>query len=185
MAKKEGIESRLIFVLVLIMIVSGVSLAGLYQWTIPHIEAHEALARERAIFSVLPRANAYEAIETDELLVYRGLDEAQNQVGYAMETRGGGFQGMITLMVGLDPEAGELTGIEVLTMFETPGLGARIDEVNFKEQFTDKQFGDPFKAGEDIDSISGATLSVQAVGNIVSAAITQFEALKLDSPGGE
>lgn len=185
MINREGIESRLIFVLVLILIISGVSLAWLYQWTMPYIMAHEELSRERAVFDVLPEATDYEVIETEELLVYRGLDQAQNAVGYAVETEGGGFQGVISLMVGFDLEEEKVTGIEVLGMVETPGLGARIDEVQFKEQFSDKQFEDRYEAGEDIDTISGATLSSQAVATIVSNTINQIRDLNLNSSGGE
>jgi len=71
------------------------------------------------------------------------------------------------MMVGFNPESNTLTGMTVLSHLETPGLGARIQESWFQEQFKGKSADDPFIAKQDIDAISGATISSKAVGDII------------------
>ena len=77
-----------------------------------------------------------------------------------------GYGGTIDLMVGLSPE-GTITGVQVLKHTETPGLGAKITEEKFLQQFTAKNVQNTNwalkKEGGDIDQISGATISPQAV----------------------
>ncbi len=87
----------------------------------------------------------------------------------AVEATGkGGFGGDLKLMVGVDLDAGQQTGMEVVSHSETPGLGARIDEISFRRQWQGLPTDTPValtKDGGKIDAISGATTtSLAAVG---------------------
>ena len=88
-----------------------------------------------------------------------------------------GYGGTIDLMVGLNPE-GSITGVQVLRHTETPGLGAKITEEKFLEQFIAKNLPDTNwalkKEGGDIDQISGATISPQAVVKALNGGLTLF-----------
>ncbi|BDD89298.1 FMN-binding protein [Desulfofustis limnaeus] len=84
----------------------------------------------------------------------------------AIEATGkGGFGGDLKLMFGVDLRSGRQTGLEVVSHSETPGLGARIEEVSFRRQWqglpTDKTVA-LTKDGGDIDGISGATTTSRA-----------------------
>jgi len=175
---EKKIDFRLVFVLVIVMAVSGIFLTGIYEITIPYIRTHEREAREQAIFSVIYDAVDYEVIENNNREFYAGKDENQNIVGYAMEGQGAGFQDRISIMVGVDPEGKRIKGIEILNMAETPGLGARIDEDEFKDQFMNKTADDAFTAGDDIDVISGATLSSQTTADIALDVLLELQQLK-------
>ena len=183
MAEKRGIELRLVGVLVLIMLFSGLFLTVVYEVTIPYIREHQAQARERAVFEVLPKAVEFEPLTVNDLVIFRGMNEEGRTVGYALEETGAGFQDMIILMVGLDLETGRVTGLSVLRMSETPGLGARITEADFRSQFVGKELSGSFKAGKDFDAITGATLSSQTVGHIIENAAAKV--LALDLEGGD
>jgi len=79
----------------------------------------------------------------------------------AVETIGkGGFGGDLRLMVGIDLQNERMTGMEVVSHSETPGLGARIEEPGFRRQWQgrpiDKQLA-LTKDGGEIDAISGAS----------------------------
>jgi len=79
----------------------------------------------------------------------------------------GGFGGDLKLMIGIDLALGRLTGMEVVNHSETPGLGARIEEVSFRRQWkgipTDSTLA-LTRDGGTIDAISGAsTTSFAAV----------------------
>ena len=112
-----------------------------------------------------------------------GKDAAGEVVGYVISARSGdGFDGNIVMSIGLDLN-GVVTGIEFTEISETAGMGMRVQEPEFKDQY----IGDDVerfvvnKAGgstapEQIDSVSGATISSTAVTNAVNAARDFFAA---------
>ena len=79
-------------------------------------------------------------------------------------------------MVGLTPDLTRITGIRVLEQVETPGLGGRISEEVFQEQFGDissqpeveyVKNQEPEKDNE-IRAITGATISSRSVVAIIN-----------------
>jgi len=88
-----------------------------------------------------------------------------------------GYGGPIDLMLGLTPD-GTITGIQILKHTETPGLGAKITEEKFLQQFTTKNAQNTTwtlkKDGGDIDQISGATISPQGVVKAISEGLILF-----------
>jgi len=76
-------------------------------------------------------------------------------------------------MVGYDPKEGTLLGIEILSMTETPGLGAKIQEEPFKGQFKGKSVEDEFIAKQDVEAISGATISSTAVADAIKTSLAK------------
>jgi len=85
-----------------------------------------------------------------------------------------GYSGNIEIMVGITPE-GTVTGVEILAHAETPGLGSRITEAGFKEQFRGKGLEDADwrvkKDGGSFDQITGATISPRAVVGALKAGL--------------
>lgn len=108
--------------------------------------------------------------------------------GVAFETYGKGYGGDIGVMVGFsyDPDNGktDLSGIGITTMKETPGVGTRVSEPDFGNQFK----GHPLRglnlssAGGDISPIAGATISSTGTVNAVRQAIAQFNEIKDQLP---
>jgi Na+-transporting NADH:ubiquinone oxidoreductase subunit C len=97
-------------------------------------------------------------------------------LSYVVIYTGAGLWGEITAGIGFDADIVKCTGIEIIDQNETPGLGGRIDEAWFKEQFRGKSFplstvpeGDPASERE-IQAITGATYSSQAMKAIVNDA---------------
>ncbi len=85
-----------------------------------------------------------------------------------------GYSGNIEIMVGVDPE-GTVTGLEILTHAETPGLGSKIKEAWFKGQFLGKNLDNADwrvkKDGGAFDQITGATISPRAVVTAVAGGL--------------
>jgi len=77
----------------------------------------------------------------------------------------GGYGGDLKLMVGIDLIAERMTGMEVVSHNETPGLGARIVEITFRRQWqglpTDSSVALTADGGQ-IDAISGASFTSSA-----------------------
>jgi electron transport complex protein RnfG len=179
---------RMLSTLTLIGIISGGLLSLVNNWSAPLIEQHMQEAVRRAISTVHADGVRSEKISTDALELYRVFDEGNRPVGYAMSVTGNGFSDKITLMVGVSEDLESISGIEILKQTDTPGLGARIVESEFKNKFKDlrttpqveviKQ-GDP--AQNEIQAITAATITSKAVVDIVNAHMNILKKLKAET----
>jgi Na+-translocating ferredoxin:NAD+ oxidoreductase subunit G len=110
--------------------------------------------------------------------VKKGLDSAGNLVGWAFIAEGAGFADKIQLVVAVNGSFDKIAGYSVLSSSETPGFGDKIALPGgyFQKQFHDlplaqlvlQKSGDPDVVDENIVGISGATVSSQAVVNILN-----------------
>ena len=129
---------------------------------------------------VAPEAASFEAIEvpagevSEDIAVAsanKALDASGNVIGYVVEVLPSGFGGTIDLMVGVDTE-GVVTGISVLSLAESPGLGANAKEDWFQERFVGVTAPVAVtKDGGQIESITSSTITSRAVAGGVNAAI--------------
>ncbi len=90
-----------------------------------------------------------------------------------------GYHDLIEVMVGVGPD-GKLTGISIMSHTETPGLGARIVEAGFTDQFAglDLDTAKLSAEGGKVDALSGATFSTVGVVTAVTEALEQFPKIK-------
>ena len=101
-------------------------------------------------------------------------------VAIAYASAAEGYHGPIDVMVGIDPE-GKLTGISIMTHTETPGLGARVVEPAFTEQFTELSLSGQLELaaqGGKISGVSGATFSSKGVVSAVRKALEMYPKIK-------
>ena len=157
-------------------IVVGAILAISYQAFYPKIEANRIAEEKRAIFAVLTRATDYEILEreapTGEMVkIFKGKDADGGIVGYAFIASGPGFSAKIKMMIGLEIKSRKLLGMKVIEQLETPGLGTKIEDDKFRDQFVGLDFEPkieylknktPVKPNQ-IKTITGATISSVAV----------------------
>ncbi|MDO4866192.1 MAG: RnfABCDGE type electron transport complex subunit G [Clostridia bacterium] len=184
-----------------IALIAGVALSGVYALTKGTIEEQHRAAEAASYKVVLPTAESFEAdAALDQAVadlngqvygsgfgrsyineIFIGRDAAGEIAGYAISaTSADGFDGSITLAVGVSPD-GTLNGISFTELNETPGMGMRADEPEFKDQFNGRT-ATRFKlikagsaiAEDEIDSVSGASITSNAVVNAVNAALDFF-----------
>lgn len=106
--------------------------------------------------------------------------KAGQLVALTYASSGMGYGGEIDVMVGFDMD-GRLSGIGIMTHAETPGLGARIQDAPFTEQFRGLDSKDGVRTTQEggrVNSISGATLSSRGVVSAVDRAATIFPRVK-------
>lgn len=114
-----------------------------------------------------------EQIHTQEIdgeEVY-SLEENGEVEAYAYPVGGSGLWGSIEAYVGISKDYSTLIGLEFISHDETPGLGGRISEKWFKEQFRGIELEDSDDEyiiytpadGGNVDAITGATLTSQSV----------------------
>ncbi|MBI5586801.1 MAG: RnfABCDGE type electron transport complex subunit G [Deltaproteobacteria bacterium] len=171
--------------LTVVGVVSGVILAGAFHVFDPLIQINKEKELKESIFVVLPEAKDYKVLEKtvgkEKLTVYEGIDASGQPVGIAFKADGGGFQGNIGVMVGLNLDYLKLKGIKILDQVETPGLGNRISEPAFEDQFKNIEITPkveyiknrkPEKPNQ-IQAITGATISSNAVVTNINNAVAR------------
>lgn len=199
MSATQPSSIRLIAAMGLAGFASGMILVGAYLGTLPRIRHNQAEALKRAVFNVLPGTTSFQtyvlqqgrlepfAGKAGELpqgeAVYRGTDAGGHGTGFAIVGNGPGFMDNIKLLFGYLPNKKTIVGMEVLESRETPGLGDKIifDEhflANFKALEVEPEIV-PVKKGaktqaNQVDTISGATISAKAVVKILNQGVQKW-----------
>lgn len=177
---------HMIAALTIIGVIAGGLLSKVNDWAEPLIAANKKSETEKGIFLVQPDGKFYEQINTTGLEIYKVLDDKKNPIGYSLAYEGNGFQGKIRLMVGLTNDLNKITAIEILEQVETPGLGTKVTEEPFKNQFKGLQTfpkinwvkGKPPEKPNEIQTITGATISSKSVVAIINDGIQKARSLK-------
>jgi electron transport complex protein RnfG len=197
---------RLVLTLAIAGLVSGVAIIGIYEATLPTITENKARELREAVFKVLPGVSQMQALvyrdgelivvdapDKDEPVIYGGYDEQGDFVGYAMPAAGPGFQDTIGILYGYKPAEKIVVGMEVLESRETPGLGDKIykdavfvggfSALSVEPEIVAVKKGTKSQPNE-IDAITGATISSKAVVRIINETHAQWSA-QLSAPGSE
>lgn len=178
---------HMLVTLTVIGIISGALLSTINGWAAPKIEANRIAETERAIFVVQANAKNYKKVEDVDFELYEVFDDNDNSLGFAMPFEGNGFQGKIRLIVGIDKDLSNMIGLEVLEQVETPGLGTKVTEKPFTDQFknllvTPKiNWVKGVKPDEpnEVQAITGATISSKSVVKIINDGINKLRSEKL------
>ncbi len=104
--------------------------------------------------------------------------EGGSVVGMAHVGVGAGYGGDMEVLVGMD-DAADIMGLTVVDHSETPDLGDRVMEDDFKENFVGLGYNDPIEIEEDIGGLTGATVSAEAMAEAARIAVDRtFDALR-------
>jgi len=173
MAKTESTFKNMVLSLTLISLGASASLGFVYVMTKAPIEASILNKKLNAIRQVVPEFtnNPNEEMfrlptgEGDSLDIYPAKKEGEI-IGYAIDTyTKEGFAGNIRLIAGFRPD-GTIINISVLEQKETPGLGTKMTEPGFRDQFNNKNPSEFMlkvkKDGGPVDAITAATISSRA-----------------------
>ena len=177
--KEVGIPAITLF---LIAAICTAILAVTDSVTAPKIAENNAQAEVAARQLVFTDAKDFSDVKTSGEATYvEAFDEAGNVIGYVFTTSSKGYGGEIKIMTGMDAE-GKVTGIEILSIEETAGLGMNAKKDDFKNQYVSNT-GDftvvKSDAGEnEIQALTGATITSQAVTDAVNNAVETFRTVK-------
>jgi electron transport complex protein RnfG len=186
MAKTESTFRNMVLSLTFISLAASACLGFVYEFTKKPIELSNLNKKLNAIRQVVPDFDNNPDQERYKLPTGEGdsLDiypaKKNNQiVGYAVNTyTRNGFSGNINLMAGFKPD-GTIFKITVLEHKETPGLGSKMSDPSFSDQFNDKNPSDfelkVRKDGGPVDAITAATISSRAFCDAVNRAFTTIQ----------
>ncbi len=190
--------------LTLITLVAGVALGGVYEITKEPIARQEAQAKAEAYEQVFTDAAAFEEVKMDDTLIQtirdqldqegykaqsieeimRAEDQSGEMLGYAFTVvTSEGYGGDIRFSMGVQND-GTLNGISILSIGETAGLGMNADTPAFKDQFVGKQVEklqytkNGATQDDEINAISGATVTTNAMTNGINAGLCAFRVME-------
>lgn len=197
---KEVSTFRLVATLAVAGALAGLLIVMVNLHTKPIIDKYKAEQLRLAVYEVLPGIERYDtyylvdgelsltlpsgAKESDFKRVYIGRDISGAAKGVAISRGESGFQDVIMVIFGYDPFNGLLSGMKILDSKETPGLGDKIfKDMDFVNQFfagpATPLLGVKQGAGKgqpnEIDMITGATISSKAVIGIINHALEEWK----------
>lgn len=174
---KEILKPTLI--LFLICLISVAALAGTNALTADKIVEAQLQTAEESRKIVLPEADGF----TEENGYYIGTKDGA-EAGYVFETESKGYGGTVRVMTGIDT-GGNVTGVVILGHNETPGLGANADKEGFRGQYEQPAPPEGFGVAKnraaaegEVEALTGATITTQAVTDAVNLAIKEYETVK-------
>jgi electron transport complex protein RnfG len=172
------------WLVLMLALLFGGSLAGVQTCLNPRIAKNKLNDTMSQIPNLVPGATAGQAEEVGSMRVYQALDKDGQQVGWVIPASGQGFADVIELLVGVNMDLTQITGMYVLEQKETPGLGNKIvtptkaGEKGWRTQFAGKPANQKLTvvktaptADNDIEAVTGATDSVV---HIVNQGIADF-----------
>lgn len=159
-----------ILVLTVICLVVSAALAFTNAKTAPIIEETARKTAEAARIEMLPEADSFELMELTDLPgsvteVYR----AENGAGYVFMLETKGYGGIISMICGMDAD-GVITDCKALSHSETKGLGSKITDSSFRDQFSGTN-----SSLEGVSTITGASISSGAYINAIRDAFAAYE----------
>ena len=149
-------------VLVLICAIVGFLLGSVDNLTLPTI----------------PEATDFEALSCDVPGV-TALMEADDDLGYAVIAQSKGYSSQVPMAVAFDDE-GTIANVIGMDNTETPGLGTKVQLPDFTDQFLGRA-AEPLTI-DDIDAVTGATISSKAALAAVNEAIEAYRSAAGEAP---
>ena len=169
--EKNNTASLIIKMAVLLMVICAVVsavLGAVNMITAPVIEDIAAAKTAAAYNEVLPSTGDYTPVDYSDANVTAVAKCAE---GTVVEVSISGSQSMLALAIGVDND-GAITGVSVIDHGETPGLGAKSTEAEWRAQFVGQSSGLALdKKGGEVAPLTGATITSQAVVNACQIAI--------------
>lgn len=178
-------------VLLIICFVAALSLAFTNEITKDKIAEQRMMANELAKKEVLPAAATFQDVDEDLLLeliesyspiieAYIGYNDSNEVVGIVFKSTPTAFGGAIEVVTGIEL-SGEVIGLRIGSHQETPGLGAKAADADFYAQYAGKStesyigVSKTAASGNDIQAITGATITSDAVTVGANASIDAFK----------
>ena len=131
---------------------------------------------------VLGSATSFEEGKGDGFTYVTGLNDAKGVEGYVFVTTTKSYGGDLQVMTGVDTE-GKVTGVEILSISDTAGLGMNAQKQEFRDEFEGRTSGLTVQKNtanpdnNEVLALTGATITSNAVAAAVNQALANYEAI--------
>lgn len=182
--KIESIDKKQILIpalsLTLICFAAALLLAATNKITKPKIEQLNIQTEQETKLKVFENAVSFSQakscnIDGTDYTYYDALGENGEAIGCVVISQSKGYGGDVKIMTGVD-DRGKITGVEILDINETAGLGMNAKNEDFRKQFISKQGSvsvvkNKIAEKNEIAALTGATITSNAVANAVNIAL--------------
>ena len=178
-------ENRYVHFGIVLGVIAAVSaglLGGANSFTSKVIAENTMKIVNAARKEVLPAASKFDETgkkvvqagskDSDVVEYIPGTDESGNVVGYVASINEAGYGGLINFVIGIDND-GKITGLNVVTHSETPGLGSKIGNKDWQDQWIGRDVS--YEFNKSVDAFAGATISPKAVYTGVIKALNTYQ----------
>ena len=166
---------RPVLVLVSVCMVAGALLGAVHAVTAPIAEANAAQKAQEIYAALVPDAKEFVAVDCEVdgcTAALEARDAAGDVVAYVIVAQSKGYGGQVPIAVAFGRK-GSVKSITAMANEETPGLGTKIAQESYIGQYVGKT-AEPLEA-DDIDLISGATISSKAALSAYNIAVEAYE----------
>lgn len=169
--------------LMVVGLVSAVGLGLTYTVTKKKIEAYDRQVEAKAALAAMPGIKSSSDLKEDPALEKKarrveGVEKIFiSDKGYVFKVNTKGYGGPLALAVGVGLD-GKVVGIAVVTSRETVGLGGKVLEEDNLKQWIGKTGRDKLQVGQDIQAVTGATITSKAVNGQVKKALEAYQVVK-------
>lgn len=173
------------FVLLFVAAFSAGLLGLVNSFTDPIIKENKIKAVNLARKQVLPTANDFKpdnGVKQDNMDFIPGYNEAGDVVGYVTTVASPGYAGDIVFVMGITKE-GKVSGINIISSQETPGLGAKISGKPWQDHWKGRNLDYKFNKSvfnvvknHEGDAFAGATISPRGVYTGIIKALNAYKA---------
>lgn len=165
-------------VLVLICAIVGFLLGAVNNLTLPTITANREARAWATYTSLIPEATDFTEMSCDVPGVTACMEAADGK-GYAIIAQSKGYSSQVPMAVAFSPE-GTIESVIGMQNTETPGLGTKVQDPSFTDQFVGRA-AEPMTI-DDIDAITGATISSKAALAAMNEAIEAYRTAANGTP---
>jgi len=129
----------------------------------------------------IPEATRFEVAHTGVYAAWKKVGGREQAIGYAAIGQATGYGGPLQLVVGID-RTGRTCGLVVVEHRESAAYFQRVMQSGFSDQLLGKPFDDPFRIGQDLDGVTGATRTAAAMAESARSAALHVARTELNLP---
>lgn len=188
--KEIALPAIMLFIIALVCtaLLAGTNL--LTKDKIAQLEIQASMEAKQAVFADATSFSDEKVVNYDgkDIPYYEALDAEGNVIGYVFATTSKSYGGDVSCMVGIACADNKITGVELTSINDTPGLGMKAKGEDFLNQYTGRSgnigVNKNEKTDTEIKAISGATITSKAVTAAVNDAFGAYEAIKAGGNNG-
>ncbi len=151
---------------------SGLLLTGLNLWTTPIMEANAQQQQLELLQQFFPEVEATKQEDVEGIIYDVVFDSEDEFLGVMALAQTEGYGGTISYYLAVG-KYGLTEGVYIMGHSETPGIGCLITEPDFQEQIIGIDVNESFVIGEDVDVVTGATVTTEAFWGSVKKVIEE------------
>ena len=186
-------------------LVCAIIIVSVFQYTLPIIKQNKLELLQKALYQIVPDARKFHRYQLqadgkfiqvnediEDNVIFAMYDADNNLLSTILSANAMGYQDLIEMLYGYQPDQQVISGYQILSSRETPGLGTKIEtDKTFQQNFTAldasvnagvSDLQNPIEVVKpgtktqpwQIDTITGATISSKAVGNMVADSASQW-----------